>query len=253
MKLFPSHGKIANCSKCFQEANVAWGKSIFEENYFRLQNNPCAWGSCNPVVLILGFSKDFNQVSNISKINFDDIPFMGMRTNLTNILRTLGIFSLTEDIADRIQPDEFDFAFASFIRCSLSKWDVRTARFLTPAEILTAAFLNESILKIIINCLGEFLSEFPPELKLIIMLGNDDAYIKYSFEAIRLIHPDAAYINSVAYTSRNIIWVHVIHPLYATQRHIINWYDGIEGYQAEKRELAKKAVYISGVLEALKK
>ena len=87
MKLLPVHGKITNCNKCFTDANVAWGKAAYQERGWKLRNDPCAWGSCNPLVLILSFSKGDHQEQNIDNMNFNDIPYlidMSQATTLEN-------------------------------------------------------------------------------------------------------------------------------------------------------------------------
>ena len=100
--MIPLHGRI-NCSVCFNGSST-WGESISEDEGWRLENNPCAWGSATPKVLILGFSKGYNQTTNLASRDFNDIPFSGWRDRLDLALRKVGVLpeflSVNEKISD---------------------------------------------------------------------------------------------------------------------------------------------------------
>src|SRR5690348_13165688 len=53
----PSHGRIA-CRRCF-----AGTDEVLTLGKWRVVNDPGAWGSATPTVLVLGFSKGFTQAT----------------------------------------------------------------------------------------------------------------------------------------------------------------------------------------------
>jgi hypothetical protein len=250
MTPLPKHGKI-NCSKCFGENSLTWGASVFEENGWRLENNPCSWGSQNPIVLTLGFSKGTNQTRELLDTPFNDIPFRGFRSNLTRIMRILNLLSPQDSVDEKISKNEPNFAFGSLIRCSISKKDVLSGKFLKSGSIINLSSSDTIAQKIIENCMGQHLGKLPPRLKLVVMLSNDDEYVLACVNAIRKIHNGVSKLNDVAYGNNQVTWVHVIHPSGASGRHIGDWLSAPDGKQAKKRELAKRAVRQSGALDTL--
>jgi hypothetical protein len=84
-------------------------------------NDPGAWGSSAPKILILGFSKGFTQAGAYRTGKFEDVPFKGMRPRLTEMLQSLGLLSNREAIDTKMLASEKDFAFGSLVRCSLAR------------------------------------------------------------------------------------------------------------------------------------
>ncbi|SHJ99811.1 hypothetical protein SAMN02745216_02673 [Desulfatibacillum alkenivorans DSM 16219] len=245
-KLFPIHGKI-KCSRCFEGAPVQWGKTFIESNGWTLENNPGAWGSRNPEILILGYSKGDRQAKKILSIPFDEIPFKGMRNNLTRILQKLGILSLGESIDQRIHGEENELAFGSLIRCSLGLWDSGKGAVRKSGGLIKASFREEPARQYIRNCSNEYLFNLPTRLKLILMMGNGDDYIGDCFNMMAEIHPEIKRINEVAYSNGAVIWVHLVHPSGAGMSHIKAWLEADNGKQAEKRKAAIEAVRSIGI------
>ncbi len=246
MNTIPLHGKLP-CALCFTSKNQPWGEGISENDGWRLENNPCSWGASNPSILILGFSKGNNQTNNILKSNFNDIPFKGMRNNLTNILRKLNLLKDNEIIDEKICESESEFSFGSLIRCSISKKDLSTQKFIKSGDIIKSAATDKTGMLIINNCVKQFLKNLPPKLKIVIMLSNDDNYVEACMNTFKIVHPDIKKINDVAYANNQVTFIHVIHPSGASGKHIPDWLNGTTGKQAYKRELAINAIKSSNI------
>ncbi len=235
MALLPRHDRI-DCQKCFSETAAAWGRAVFEQDGWRLEHNPCAWGAQDPNVLVLGFSKGNSQTGVIESSPFNEVPFRGMRTNLTRILQRLGLLGLNEQVDARIRAAEQDYAFGSVIRCSIAK-DGKKA-----GDVINAAATDHVAQRVISNCTSTFLRDLPSRLRTIVLLSNDDHYVEACFARMKVLHPDIQRINEMAYGNDRVTWVHVIHPSGSSGRHITDWLDSERGRQAEKRELALAAL-----------
>jgi hypothetical protein len=131
---FPTHGRIA-CRRCFtsDEQSQTVGK-------WQMVNDPAAWGSATPWVLLLGFSKGFTQANAFKTGRFEDIPFKDMRSRLTEELRLLGIIGKSETVDEKMVATETDMAFGSFVRCSLSRTN-RKGKLVCTGEVMPKAFV----------------------------------------------------------------------------------------------------------------
>src|ERR1019366_3624459 len=132
----PSHGHIT-CRRCFTtDGNTQMiGK-------WQMVNDPTAWGSTTPEILVLGFSKGFTQANAFRSGRLEDIPFKNMRTRLTEELRLLGVLSATETVDQKIVATETKFAFGSLVRCSLSRLNVK-GKLACTGEVMPKAFTEE--------------------------------------------------------------------------------------------------------------
>lgn len=193
--LLPKHGRIA-CNRCFAGQNVVWGSTTVESGRWCLSNNPMAWGSQTPKILVLGFSKGGNQNKDISTRPHNDVAYTGGRKNLSLILETLGLKENTQSIDDLISDERGKFAFGSLVRCSVKKYS--GGKWLMSGGEIMASYLrdheNESALK---NCITEHLSDLPRSLRLVIMLGNQDNYIEGCFQAISQVRKGLRRVNEV--------------------------------------------------------
>ena len=247
--MIPLHGRI-NCSVCFNGSST-WGESISEDEGWRLENNPCAWGSATPKVLILGFSKGYNQTTNLTSRDFNDIPFSGWRDRLDLALRKVGVLPEFLSVNEKISDSERNFAFGSLIRCSISKYNNKSGKYeKTGNNIISSTFRNRFAGNIACNCVRKFLTDLPDSLKLVVLLGNDSNYMEYLKELIGEFYPNLQSINEVAYKTNNLFFVHITHPS-PGNGHFFSWLNSQEGVQAHKRELAIEAVRVSGILESL--
>lgn len=243
----PNHGRIS-CSKCFQGRPVIWGVSYFEEDGWRLENNPGAWGSSVPLVLVLGVSKGTNQCNKINQIPHEEIPFKGERASLTKILKRLSLLPQNQSISERITSSERDFAFGSLIRCSIAMFDEEKSKWVKAGPVVKASAKDPQAQQFVSACTQTFLSELPTRTKLIVMLSNDDDYVDSCYQAVKKIYPDVVRHNEVSYGNKQHKWVHVIHPSGSSGRHIPDWLEKTTGKQARKRDLALLTVKRSGVV-----
>jgi hypothetical protein len=226
---------------------VIWGETIMEESGWRLENNPAAWGSDQPLILILGVSKGRNQSRKILSYSHNEIPFRGERANLTKILIRLGVLKDSENINEKISIYEQDFALGSLIRCSIAMWDYSKGGYVQAGQIVKASATNPQAQKYVSNCANTFLNDLPDRLKLTIMLSNDDGYIDSCLAIMKSIYPDIMKLNMVSYGNNDHTWIHVIHPSGSSGRHIPDWLYKSHGKQAMKREAALEGIRISGV------
>src|SRR4051812_38683676 len=108
--LLPAHGRV-DCADCFPSV-TNWG-GAYERDGWRLERNPCAWGSDDPIVLVLGFSKGVNQTRDLIEADgrgYNAVPFRSMRNNLTAILRRLSLLAPHDDVDRHINAEEKDIA-----------------------------------------------------------------------------------------------------------------------------------------------
>lgn len=240
------HAKI-DCTKCYTNQSVIWGETtqtLGTESpaRWRIENTPATWGSENPEVLVLGFSRGQNQSH--ARQPFDQVAFSGMRKQLTKILQRLELLKGYEIVDTKIRADEKDFAFGSLIRCSIAQWDSRTERYAkSGGGILTACMKDKASRVVAKNCINRFFSTLPERLRTIVLLGNENKYVNHCRELIAAEVPGIRTINAMAYGNDKLLCVHTVHAK-AQGRYIPNWLDGEPnpGSQAEKRALAVAAV-----------
>lgn len=239
------HGQI-DCAVCFPPG-TAWGAATADDGW-QLERNPCAWGSRNAVVVVLGFSKGRNQsITAAGGPAFDAIAFRAMRGNLTRILARLGVLGSGDEIDRHIYAAERDLAFGSLIRCSISKHDVATGRYVKSGDVIHALPTHQNG-NYIERCARRFFSILPPRLRLVVMLSNDAAYVEACRAMVVKIHSELLVVKPVAYRTGAVMWVHVIHPSGASGKHVPAWLDGRDGTQAQKRQWAMAAVAECGLM-----
>lgn len=211
--LLPIHGRL-NCSRCFKDGVLSQ-----KRDQWCMRRDPGAWGSSYPKYLVLGFSKGSTQADIYANGNFDDVAFGGeiTRRNLTNILRKVGLLKSGETVDSRICATEKEFHFGSLVRCSLSRYDEQGSSkrgrpvCKTSGPLITKSF--SEIPKVIDQCVSSFLARLPNSLRLIIVLGVTDSYIRNIRKKMKELHPDGfREINRVAYENNRLLWVHLTHP-----------------------------------------
>jgi hypothetical protein len=233
-RAFPAHGKV-NCSLCFPVpgGTISSGKWSFH-------NDPGHWGSSTPTILVLGFSKGPTQKAAYSRRTFEDVAFAGIRHRLQIILATLGIVSKEEDFNRRFQAIESSLAFASLIRCTVELPDAPPKE---SGNLMLKVFRDPEPRHLLENCANRFLRYLPSELKLVVMLGAQDGYIKRCRRLIGAMYgAEYRYINPVAYSTGQVTWVHATHPS-RQNGHFNQWVDGAESAsKLTKGYLAKEAI-----------
>lgn len=245
--LLPKHGRL-DCSKCFDNSSpILWGQSETSNGEWAIANNPMAWGSQTPKYLVLGFSKGGNQNKSILTRPHDDVAFAGGRRNLAIILETLGIKDPTVPIDHFIADKDGDFAFGSFIRCSVKKY-AGGKWLMSGKDIMKSCLKDRRMGAVIDNCAATYLSNLPESVKLVIMLGNDKDYIEGCYAAIRKVRPGLNRLNAVAYGDEQVKFIHTVH--FKAQGNLVpNWAHGAPGHassddrdQPLKRSLAQSVV-----------
>jgi hypothetical protein len=240
----PPHGRIA-CRSCFSgDGEIqAIGK-------WQMVNDPGAWGSATPKILVLGFSKGFTQASAYRTGRFEDIPFKDMRPRLTEELRLLGVLGPAESVDGKMVPSERDLAFGSLVRCSLSRMNDNSSLECT-GKVMPKAF-NEEISSRLRRCAEAFLTLLPPTVRLVLMLGTTDSYVEGCRGVIRSLYgPRFSDINSISYRTDDVVWTHISHPSGLNGHHPA-WMAGDPSSKpGRKRNLAMDAIRLSGVNDAL--
>jgi hypothetical protein len=203
----PPHGRI-QCRRCFP--GVA-GDTL-EAGKWQAVNDPGAWGSSTPEVLVLGFSKGFTQANAYRSDIFENIPFKNMRPRLEASLKLLNLMDRSKAIASTFTAQETRLAYGSLVRCSLSRLNDRTGNRECTGQVMPKAF-TESVSPMVRRCAETFLSRLPDTVRVVVMLGTTDAYVRSCRDLIRSIYGSSfSDVNAVAYKTGKALWVHVAHP-----------------------------------------
>jgi hypothetical protein len=237
----PAHGRIG-CRKCFtgERSTQMVGK-------WQMVNDPAAWGSAAPKVLILGFSKGFTQADAFRSGRFEDVPFKKMRPRLTEVLRLLGVLRKSEIVDQKMVASESEIGFGSLVRCSLSRLNAKGTLECT-GQVMPKAFV-EDISANLKTCAQTYLGELPSSVRLVLMLGTTDAYIKGCRNVVRSLYgPTFSDIDEVSYRTGDVVWVHASHPSPLNGHHE-TWMRGDPSTKpGRKQNLAAAAVRSSGVI-----
>ena len=235
----PAHGPIS-CRRCFDGSS----SDVLTMGRWQAINDPGAWGSANPEILVLGFSKGFTQADAYKNGPFEDVPFARMRPRLTEALQALGLLPPGIPVDTRMRVGERRFAFGSLVRCSLARRNKKGKLECTGA-VMPKAFVEE-VSVMTRACASAFLTNLPASVRLVVMLGTTDDYIKGCKKLIRSIHPTTwEDINDVTYRAGGAVFVHVSHPS-GLNGHHPEWMDGDPATTSgRKRRWAEEAVRIA--------
>jgi hypothetical protein len=232
---FPSQGKV-DCAVCFSMPGETVSVGVW-----RFRNDPGHWGSSNPRILVLGFSKDVKQGGVDGCGSSEHVAFAGARQRLKLVLQTLSLLPESEDLDRKFREDEKDFAFAFLVRCAMARLDGRGRKSITRGPKLLEVFHEGEPKRLLANCSERFLRPLPERLKLILMLGIEDQYIEECHGLMTRLYPgQITRINAVAYANSRTTWVHVSNPSWANGW-FNSWLSG-EGLLGNKRELARQAL-----------
>jgi len=230
-----AHGP-QSCRACFNGSQA--DELQFDE--WRLVNNPGYYGSSTPSTLILGFSKGANQNRMAARGNFDSIAFANARHRLQAILSRLGLMPADRSIDALMTAQEKEFSVTSLVRCSLSK--LQNGKWVTSGNVIPTAFRNKDCSTIIGRCAARHLGELPPNVQTVLLLGNDDRYVRQIRILIHALHPDYFKINDMAFMAGGAVWVHTTHPS-PGNGHFNSWINGSPDTAAgRKREMALQAL-----------
>lgn len=210
--LLPQQGLIS-CTLCWRGCDTAAPLFSSDRN-FRLENFPAAYGGRNPTVLILGMTKGETQTNALKSGNIDRVPFKNCERELAEILTSIGVMSKNDGIFDLLRGADDRYAFGSVVRCTLMAYNAAKRKFSSESKLILPVFKGNSDLSCAVDqCISRFLSRPPSNLKLIILLGNDDIYIELMRNRVRMLHTsDFCDINEVSYHGGGVYWVHAAHP-----------------------------------------
>jgi len=207
---------------------------------WRLKNNPGYYGSSNPEILVLGFSKGANQNKAAEAGDFDKIAFANARHRLKTVLETLNLMPSDRNIDALMTKHEQTFGVASLVRCSFCKMKNGVCK--TSGDVIPSAFTNLSTLAIIQKCAGTFLGKLPERVKVVILLGTSDSYIKKTKSIFSKLYPDFLTINSCAFSAGGALWIYAAHPS-PGNGHFDYWVSGsLENTSGQKRIFALQAL-----------
>jgi hypothetical protein len=135
-----------------------------------------------------------------------------MRPRLTAALRRIGLLRDSEVVDKKFLAAEREFAFGSLVRCSLSRLNEKTHKRECTGAVMPKAF-TEPVQAMVRRCAETYLANLPASVRLVVMLGTGDAYIKGCRELIRSLYGNRLReINDVAYETPSVLWVHITHP-----------------------------------------
>ena len=236
--MLPVHGKL-KCHRCFSNAG-----DIKSVGNWQFRNDPGYWGSSTPTILVLGFCKGAAQADVYATGSFDDVAFTGCRPRLKQILTALGLLAKEGDFDRKFCVSETRFGFASLLRCSAAVRSDETGRISTSGPIILRAFREPEPRRMLVECSRQFLFNFPEQLKLIVMLGVQNGYIKECRRLINALHPGTFHLlNDAAYSAGGVVWVHATHPS-KLNGHFNDWVNGDSRHKpmARKRDLVIDAI-----------
>lgn len=242
--LLPEH-KWIGCRLCYGQAESPIYLGNGNPKPWKVEGPNGAWGSRDPKVVVLGFSRGATQKTSLP---YDEIPFRGMRPNLTKILQALRLLRSTDHVSNRINSTERDFHFGSFVRCSVAMWDARKLDYAKSGNGILQSFVKHPAAGAIAkNCTDRFLKLLPSRTRLIVLLGNEGEYMKGCFSLLKGAHRDIERINPVAYGNKLLTWVHTVHAK-ALGSLVPQWTEGRNTTMGRKLRPAQEAVTHSGVL-----
>lgn len=208
-------------------------------------NDPGAWGNSEPEILVLGFSKGSTQANAYAKGRFEDVAFAGMRPRLARILHHFGLLGSGATLEAEIANSKGRLAFGSLIRCSVARLDPKLEQQGQKQYSCTGALIPKSfdeIPQIISRCAEKHLLKLPAQLKLVVFLGNSDAYVKACQKLIKRLYPSTFRpINAMAVEADHRLWVWVSHPS-GLNRHFESWLNGPASSTGHKRALVEQAL-----------
>ena len=232
------HGPV-KCSRCWNvESDV-----MQEAGPFRLVRDPGHWGAVNPHTLVLGMSKGNTQSKAFGSVPFDTVAFKGIRNRILEAFHAVGLLAAEHlvEFERRFSATERDYAFASVVRCSITGMDrkkhIHTA---DSPNVLPAFKCGSAGNRFVENCVDQHLVALAPRTKLILLLGNTDAYIGSLAGIISRRRAKVEFLNPVAYISDNVYFVHLAHPSKGNGH--FNAFIRGEGKSGMKRDWARQAL-----------
>ncbi len=249
--MLPSHGRLS-CQKCFETGST---DRCTPHPKWQMVNDPGHWGSSNPEYLVLGFSKGATQAETFRTGIHEEVAFAKMRPRLEQELKLLRALHDYESINEKIQRADSNIAFASLIRCSLTREDTAASVkkgsqvFASSGNLIVKSF--SEIPHIIQNCVEKYLTQLPSSLKVIFFLGTADAYVREVKQTIQRLYPNSYNeLNPMAFSANDKKWVFIAHPSPANGT-FGKWLEA-DDTSGQKRDLALKALGLNSSITSTK-
>jgi len=253
MSSLPTHGRV-QCTLCYKESIPSFDRSFTAQGDWRIRFNPLSWGSTNPEVIVLGFSKGPTQAGALATMNHNEIAYKGARLAVGKILAHVGLIpvatphQLKKHIDQIISDSNGRFHFGSLVRCTAERYDKTSASWKGSGGGMLDKFVATQFgAYVTTNCASRFLRDLPARSKLIVMfgLGTKLNYVRESFNLFKRIRPgNWTKINDVAYSDSIVTVVHVEH--FASQGRLLpNWLGEHPHPRAELGQLARAAVALA--------
>lgn len=236
----PAHGPI-NCRDCWKNLPESTKEQVSSDGKFKLVNDPGAWGTADPKLLVRGISKGNTQARAFAEGEFDEVPFKKCRPRLCKSLAVVGLMEPDDDIDSRMTRLETDFAFGSVVRFSVT--GLRNGKWKAGTPEVIPAFTHPKASAWLTNCFERHLTNLSERLRIIVLAGNDDRWIKVVSSMVECLYTDDFHrVNDVAYRAGGKLWVHVGHPS-PGNGHFSSFTSGTANTaQGRKRELARAAI-----------
>lgn len=245
--MLPKHDWI-NCARCFSLPDTSRFIGASKPPTWKIEQPNGSWGAREPLVVVLGFSRGILQST---RLPYDEIPFAKMRTQLTSILKVLGLLQPNDHVSNHIRTEEKDFHFGSLFRCSVSMWDKKKMDYSKSGNGILEKFLKSADTRTIAhNCTDMFLSKLPSRTKLVLLLGNADEYVNGCRKLMSRLYPEIEIVNAMSYRTPSVTFVHAIHAK-AQGDYIPQWIRAADTTIGRKCRPAQEGVLMSGVLPLL--
>lgn len=239
MSCLPEHGKI-DCNLCHGSASVTFNKTTTysQDGRWRITANPLAWGSVNPVVVVLGFSKGENAITALGdpRKTLEDVPYAGKRHYVGRLLNSIGLMprDAASDVTREIGDTSGIFHFGSLVRCTVEQHVENGGQqsWVSSGSQMLEKFSDHPFgRQVIRNCTNRFLKRLPASVKIVVVfgLGRDKAKGGHQFSYVGDVRDvfsqvrgvEMRWINPVSYCDDDLVVIHVEH--FSGRNHLENW------------------------------
>lgn len=215
-------------------------QEVSVEGNWHLRANPGYWGNKAPKILVLGFSKGANQIAAAEAGEFDKVAFAGMRHRLQRILEILDLSLDGQNIDQALTAKSRVLGGASLVRCGLSVME--NGKLKTSGTIMTKALKTALPRRAMETCIQRHLFRLPESVRVVVLLGTTETYIKGVKDLMHRQYADYQNINAVAFRAQGCTWVFAAHPSPANGT-FEQWCKGDSSTTAGRnRELARQAL-----------
>lgn len=209
------HGPMS-CRLCWKDGEHK--EKDLHEGKWRLVNDPGYWGAADPEVLVLGMTKGTTQAREMAEAfrdgTFDQVAYAGFRPRLLQALQVVGLMKGIDNLAPYLTAASRDSGFASIVRCSLTARDAEAAYRGNSGPVIRGMRSPEGG-EVMARCVSEHLSKLGNRTKLVVLLGNDDNYIRAVKEAVTRAFGQYEAIpgaDDVGFRVDGRTFVHIAHP-----------------------------------------